>query len=51
MEGGTVEVMSEEHTSQMYFTPPSAPRAAVFLRITPISSRLTVYELVIWLIW
>jgi len=31
----TVEVISAEQTSQTYLTPPSAPRAAVFLRITP----------------
>jgi hypothetical protein len=34
----TVDVISAEQTSQTYFTPPSAPRAAVFLRITPIAA-------------
>jgi hypothetical protein len=30
-----VEVISAEHTSQTYLTPPSPPRTAVFLRMTP----------------
>ena len=30
----TVLVMSAEHTSQMYFTPPSLPRVAVFFLMT-----------------
>lgn len=34
----TVDVISAEHTSQTYFTPPSPPRAAIFLRITPIAA-------------
>jgi hypothetical protein len=34
----TVDVISAEQTSQTYFTPPSAPRAAVFLRMTPIAA-------------
>lgn len=33
----TVDVISAEHESQTYLTPPSPPRVAVFLRITPIS--------------
>lgn len=31
----TVEVISALQTSQTYLTPPSPPRAAVFLRMTP----------------
>lgn len=31
----TVEVMSAEHESQTYLTPPSPPLVAVFLRMTP----------------
>lgn len=38
----TVEVISAEHTSQTYLTPPSPPLAAVFLRMTPMSSRAAV---------
>jgi hypothetical protein len=34
----TVEVISLEQISQINFTPPSAPRAAVFLRMTPIAA-------------
>jgi hypothetical protein len=34
----TVDVISAEQTSQTYFTPPSPPRVAVFLRITPIAA-------------
>lgn len=33
----TVDVMSEEQTSQTYLTPPSPPLVIVFLRMTPIS--------------
>ncbi len=32
----TVDVISAEQTSQTYFTPPSPPLAAIFLRMTPI---------------
>jgi len=35
----TVDVMSDEHTSQTYLTPPSPPLVTVFLRMTPISRR------------
>jgi hypothetical protein len=31
----TVDVMSEEQTSQTYLTPPSVPRVPVFFLITP----------------
>jgi len=31
----TVEVMSEEHTSQTYLMPPSVPRVPVFFLMTP----------------
>lgn len=37
----TVDVISEEHTSQTYLTPPSPPLVMVFLRMTPISSVAT----------
>lgn len=33
----TVEVMSAEHTSQIYLTPPSVPLTAVFFLMTPMS--------------
>ena len=33
-----MEVMSAEHLSQWYLTPPSPPRTAVFLRMTPMSA-------------
>lgn len=33
-----MEVISAEHLSQWYLTPPSPPRTAVFLRITPMSA-------------
>jgi hypothetical protein len=36
----TVDVISEEHTSQTYLMPPSVPRVPVFFLITPI---LTLY--------
>jgi hypothetical protein len=39
----TVEVMSAEQTSQMYFRPPSVPRVAVFFRMTPIGTMSLVY--------
>lgn len=32
----TVDVISEEQTSQTYFTPPSPPLAAIFFLMTPI---------------
>lgn len=32
----TVDVISEEQTSQTYLTPPSPPLVTVFLRMTPI---------------
>jgi len=32
----TVEVISAEHTSQIYFSPPSVPRDMVFFLMTPI---------------
>lgn len=32
----TVEVISAEHTSQIYLSPPSVPRDIVFFLITPI---------------
>ena len=32
----TVEVISAEQTSQIYFNPPSVPLVPAFLRITPI---------------
>lgn len=38
----TVFVISAEHTSQMYLTPPSVPRVTVFFLMTPIS---TLWEL------
>jgi hypothetical protein len=31
----TVPVMSDEHTSQTYFTPPSVPLIAVFFLMRP----------------
>jgi hypothetical protein len=34
----TVEVISDEHTSQTYLMPPSVPRVPVFFLITPIVS-------------
>ena len=34
----TVDVISAEQTSQTYFTPPSLPRVAVFLRMTPMAA-------------
>lgn len=37
----TVLVISAEHTSQMYLTPPSVPRVIVFFLMTPI---LTLWE-------
>lgn len=33
--GLTVDVMSDEHTSHTYLTPPSVPRDAVFFLIRP----------------
>ena len=33
----TVDVISAEQTSQTYLTPPSPPRLATFLRMTPIA--------------
>lgn len=35
----TVDVMSDEHKSHTYLTPPSPPLVAVFFRITPIGYR------------
>lgn len=35
----TVEVMSDEQTSQTYFVPPSVPRAPVFFLMTPMVPR------------
>lgn len=32
----TVDVISPEQTSHIYFSPPSVPRVTVFFRITPI---------------
>lgn len=37
----TVDVISALQTSHTYFTPPSPPRTAVFLRITPMVSSST----------
>ena len=34
----TVDVISDEQTSQTYLTPPSLPLEMVFFRMTPISS-------------
>lgn len=34
----TVEVMSDEHTSQTYLMPPSVPRVPVFFLMTPMMS-------------
>ena len=34
----TVEVMSDEHTSQTYLMPPSVPRVPVFFLMTPMIS-------------
>jgi hypothetical protein len=33
----TVEVMSDEHTSQTYLMPPSVPRVPVFFLMTPMA--------------
>lgn len=43
--GVTVDVISAEQLSQMYFNPPSVPRDIVFFLMTPIfeSSTLTAY--------
>ena len=35
--GRTVEVMSDEQTSQTYLMPPSVPRVPVFFLMTPIA--------------
>ena len=35
----TVEVMSDEHTSQTYLVPPSVPRVPVFFLMTPMVPR------------
>lgn len=35
----TVDVMSDEQTSQTYFVPPSVPRAPVFFLMTPMVPR------------
>jgi hypothetical protein len=34
----TVDVISDEHTSQTYLIPPSVPRVPVFFLITPMVS-------------
>ena len=35
----TVDVMSDEHTSQTYLVPPSVPRVPVFFLMTPMVPR------------
>jgi hypothetical protein len=37
----TVEVMSDEHTSQTYLMPPSVPRVPVFFLMTPMAEVCT----------
>jgi hypothetical protein len=39
--GLTVEVMSDEHTSQTYLMPPSVPRVPVFFLMTPMAKACT----------